>query len=73
MPCADPLGATRPTLTVLGVTIETNGFTQYRNLNDQPMEEDAFWAAVGEGTLVDAKGTETAFATLLAEELGLEN
>ena len=66
-------GVNRPTLTVLGVTIETNGFTQYRNVSDQPMDPDAFWAAVGEGTLVDVKGTETAFATLLAEELGLEN
>ena len=66
-------GVDRPTLTVLGITIETNGSTQYRNVSDQPMDPDAFWAAVGEGTLVDAKGTETAFATLLAEELGLEN
>ena len=66
-------GVTRPTLTVLGVTIETNGSTQYRNVNDQLMDPDDFWTAVGEGTLVDAKGTETALTTLLAEELQLES
>lgn len=65
-------GVSRPTLTVLGVTIETDSLTQYRNINDQAMDADAFWAAVGEGTLVDAKGTETASTTLLAEELSLE-
>jgi hypothetical protein len=65
-------GLSRPTLTVLGVTIETNASTEYRNLNDQLMDPDDFWAAVDEGTLVDAKGTETGSTTLLAEEIGLE-
>jgi hypothetical protein len=65
-------GVNRPTLTVLGVTIETNGSTEYRNLNDQLMDPDDFWAAVAAGTLIDAKGTETAPTTLVAEELGLE-
>jgi hypothetical protein len=66
-------GVSRPTLTVLGVTIETNGATVYRDLADQVMTADDFWAAVAEGTLVDAEGTETATSTLLAEELSLEN
>ncbi len=66
-------GVNRPTLTVLGVTVETNGATEYRDINDQLMLPDDFWAAVAEGTLIDAKGTETAVATLLAEELELEN
>ena len=55
------------------VTVETNGATEYRDINDQLMLPDDFWAAVAEGTLIDAKGTETAVATLLAEELELEN
>ena len=65
-------GVNRPSLTVLGVTIETNGATVYRDVNDQVMPADDFWAAVSAGTLVDAKGTETAITTLLAEELELE-
>ena len=65
-------GVNRPTLTVLGVTIETNGATVYRDVDDQPMPADNFWAAVAEGTLVDAKGAETGLSTLVAEELQLE-
>lgn len=65
-------GVNRPTLTVLGVTIETNGATVYRNLSDQTMPADDFWAAVSEGSLVDARGSEVALTTLLAEELQLE-
>jgi hypothetical protein len=65
-------GVNRPTLTVLGVTIETNGATVYRDVDDQVMLADDFWAAVAEGTLVDAKGAETGLATLVAEELQLE-
>jgi len=65
-------GANRPTLTVLGVTIETNGATVYRDVGDQVMLADDFWATVAEGTLVDAKGAETGLSTLVAEELQLE-
>ena len=66
-------GVTRPSLTVLGVTIETDGTTVYRDVNDQVMLADDFWAAVAEGSLVDADGTEITSTTLLAEELSLEN
>jgi hypothetical protein len=66
-------GANRPTLVVLGVTIETNALTEYRDVDDSLLSADEFWAAVGEGTLVDANGTETGPATLFAEELELEN
>ena len=65
-------GANRPTLTVLGVTINTDGATVYRNVSDQAVSADVFWAAVGEGSLVDARGTEVALSTILAEELQLE-
>ena len=64
---------TRPTLAVLGVTIETDGTTVYRDVNDQVMLADDFWAAVVEGSLVDADGAEITSTTLLAEELSLEN
>jgi len=66
-------GVTRPSLTVLGVTIETDGTTVYRGANDQVMLADDFWATVAEGSLVDADGTEITSTTLLAEELSLEN
>ena len=66
-------GVTRPSLTVLGVTIETDGTTVYRDVNDQVMLADGFWAAVAEGSLVDADGAEITSTTLLAEELSLEN
>jgi hypothetical protein len=65
-------GVNRPTLTILGVTVETDASTQYRDASEQPMLADDFWAAVAEGSLVDAKGTETGDTTLLAEELELE-
>lgn len=65
-------GVNRPTLMILGVTVETNGATLYRDINDQLMPADDFWDAVAEGSLVDAKGAETGDTTLLAEELGLE-
>lgn len=66
-------GVARPNLTVLGATIETNGATVYRDVTDQVMLADDFWAAVAEGSLVDANGTETTPTTLLADELSLEN
>ncbi len=65
-------GVNRPNLTILGVTVATDDFTQYQDANEQPMLADDFWAAVGAGSLVDAKGTETGDTTLLAEELELE-
>jgi hypothetical protein len=66
-------GVNRPALTVLGVTIETDGFTDYRNVSGQTITADAFWAAVGEGSLVDVRGAEIAVSTILAEELQLES
>ena len=66
-------GANQPTLKVLGVTIETDGATEYRNTNEQAMSANAFWAAVSGGSLVDARGTEIAVSTILAEELQLES
>ncbi len=66
-------GENRPDLTVLGVTIETNGATTFRDNNDVEFPtEDDFWAAVGDGSLIDIKGIETGPQTLLAEEVELE-
>jgi len=67
-------GVSRPDLTVLGVTVQTvSGTTIFRDSNEVEFPtEDAFWAAVGEGSLIDVKGTETAPQILLAEEVELE-
>ena len=71
-------GVARPTLTVLGVIIMTDDLiTEYfdgRGSNDDlPMTPDDFWAAVAEGSLVDADGTETSVNTMFADELELED
>ncbi len=59
---------------MLGVTISTNdAITVYRDTLDQPMLPDDFWAAVAEGSLVDADGTETSVNTMFADELELED
>jgi hypothetical protein len=68
----DSGGVNRPSLTVLGVTIDTSGGTVYRGLNDQVLSADEFWTAVNEGSLVDVKGLETGPSTLAAEELSFE-
>jgi hypothetical protein len=65
-------GVNRPSLTVLGVTIDTDGSTVYRDVSDQVMTADDFWAQVAEGSLVDTNGAEITSTSLLAEELSLE-
>ena len=66
-------GVARPNLTVLGVTIQTNGATVLRDSNEVAFPTaDAFWAAVAEGSLINVDGTETGPQTLLAEEVELE-
>jgi hypothetical protein len=68
-------GKSEPELTVLGVTIVTNGATVYRDsrgASDVTMSAVDFWAAVQEGSLVDARGTETGDTTLAATELELQ-
>lgn len=66
-------GVNRPTLTVLGVTIETNAGTSFQDDGgaEFPTEDD-FWAAVTEGSLIDVKGLETGAQTLVAEEIQVE-
>lgn len=68
-------GNNEPNLTVLGVTIVSNGSTQYRDSRggtEVGMSSAEFWAAVQEGSLVDARGTETGDTTLTASEIELQ-
>ncbi|MCO4812091.1 MAG: hypothetical protein KC572_10845 [Gammaproteobacteria bacterium] len=68
-------GKSEPNLTVLGVTIVTSGATVYRDsrgATDVPISAEVFWATVQEGSLVDARGTESGDTTLTATELELQ-
>ena len=70
-------GANKPTLSILGVTVETNGATVFQN-NDGSIitnPDIGFWDRVGDGSLIKAKGT-TVMAgppvTLVAEEVQIQ-
>lgn len=66
-------GVARPNLTVLGVTVQTNGATVFKDSNEVAFAtEDDFWAAVADGSLINIDGTETGPQTLLADEVELE-
>jgi len=49
------LDETNRTLTVLGVLIRTADTTIYKDTNEAIIDATAFWAAVGEGSLVNAR------------------
>lgn len=67
-------GAMRPDLKVFGVTIQTTTGTVFKDVNDVPYANaDDFWAAVAAGSLVDARGAETADQVLAADEVQLES
>jgi hypothetical protein len=63
----------QPSLTILGVTVETGGGTVFRDGNDQAIGAAAFFAAVDNGSLVKARGFETSATVIVAEEVELEN
>jgi len=67
-------GVNRPSLTVLGVTINTDGSTAYRDTAHTAITADQFWDQVAEGSLVDADsdGAIAMATSILAEELSLE-
>ena len=60
-----------PDLSILGVTIQTNGATQFEDLNDQPITSATFFGQA-QGRLVEAKGT-LSNGMIIAEEVDLEN
>lgn len=59
------------TLTILGVTIETNGAV-FRDIDDSIITQTAFFNLVGVNTLVKARGTETSGTMITATEVDLE-
>lgn len=62
-----------PTITVLGVTIQTDGSTEFQDVNDQPISSAEFFSRVVAGSQVKADGIETSPDTLLADEVELED
>ena len=67
--------ASDPTLTVLEVTITTTSGTVYRDSRGETevnMPEADFWAAVGPGVLIEARGSEVGAQALEATEVALE-
>ena len=70
----DANGVNRPTITVLGVTVEaTDGVTIYRN-NDESLiaDPDEFWGRLSDGSLIKAKGLESSSTTVTAEEIEIQ-
>ena len=61
-----------PSFTILGVTITTNGATQFRDVDDSPISAATFFGRVAAGTLVKAKGLETSTTTMTADEVEFE-
>lgn len=67
----DTVGVT--SFTIAGVTIETDGGTEFFDASDKPISAAAFFGALQAGDLVDADGFESSQMTLMAEEVELEN
>ena len=68
-------GKNEPNLTVLGVTLVTDGGTVYRDSRGETevaMNAADFWATVQVGSLVDGRGTESGDTTLAVTELELQ-
>ena len=61
-----------PDLTILGVTIQTDANTQFRDVDDSPLLASEFFAMVSAGREVEAKGPLVA-GTIVADEVEFEN
>jgi hypothetical protein len=60
-----------PSFTILGVTITTNGATEFRDADDSAISAAEFFSRAA-GSLVKAKGLETSTTTMTAEEVEFE-
>lgn len=64
---------TQPSFTILGVTITTNGATEFRDADDSPISAAEFFSRVAAGSLVNAEGIETSATAITADEVELED
>ena len=58
---------------ILGVTIETNGGTVFRDTDESTISRTDFFERVAAGSQVEARGTESSATTILAVEVEFEN
>jgi cytoskeletal protein CcmA (bactofilin family) len=63
---------TEPTITILGVTIQTGPGTVFRDAADNVLSATEFFAQISAGSLIEAKGTESADTVITAEEVEIE-
>lgn len=61
-----------PTLTILGVTIETNGATEFQDTDDSVISATEFFNRVQSGSLIKAKGIESSATAIVASEVSFE-
>ncbi len=64
--------AAQPDLVVLGLTIQTDGNTEFEDVNDTTISADDFFAQAAAGTPVQIKGTVIGDGVILATEVELE-
>ncbi|MEO0345200.1 MAG: DUF5666 domain-containing protein [Pseudomonadota bacterium] len=62
-----------PTLTVLGVTIETNAETEFEGADEQPLTAAEFFAAIAAGAEIEVTGVESSDTVIIAEEIEIED
>jgi hypothetical protein len=63
----------QPNFTILGVTIGTDGGTQFRDVNDAPITVTRFFSELAIGDLVKAQGLEVGTRALQADEVEFED
>ena len=61
-----------PSFVILGVTIETNGATVFRDVNDVVISSADFFGQVAPNSLVKAEGSEVSDSTISATEVEFE-
>ncbi len=64
--------ASDPTITILGVTIETSGTTEFQDTDDSIITSAEFFNRVQPGSLIKAKGLESSATTITAGEVSFE-
>jgi len=61
-----------PSLSILGVTIQTSGSTVFRATDDSVISSAEFFSRAAAGILIKAKGVESSTTTITADEVELE-
>ena len=61
-----------PTLTILGVTIQTSGDTEFE-ANDDDVSQAQFFGIVRVGDLVEVEGTQVGDRAIVADDVGLDS